>query len=216
MLRIVTHSHPALRHESYPVTQIDERLRNSVRAMFDLMYEARGIGLAANQVAIPRQFFVLNLASDPEMKEQERVFINPVIVKRNGLIEEEEGCLSFPGVYAKVKRAKRIRVKAYDLQGNEVTVDADELLGRAIQHETDHLHGKLFVDYLEDAVRAANAAKIRDIEAAYRESQARGETPDDDALRAALAAWPTLGPEAGGEPAAHAAAAEFDTPPPSL
>src|SRR5262245_10841022 len=107
--------------------------------MFDLMYEARGIGLAANQVAIPRRFFVLNLTADPEQKDQERVFINPEIVKRHAAIQEEEGCLSFPGLYGKVQRARKIRVQAYDLDGNPVELDAEELLGRAIQHETDHL-----------------------------------------------------------------------------
>ena len=105
--RIVLYPHPALRYESRPVTQIDDDLRAKVRAMFDLMYEARGIGLAANQVALPFRFFVLNLTADPEQKDQEQVFINPEIVKRHSSIEDEEGCLSFPGLYFKVKRPAR-------------------------------------------------------------------------------------------------------------
>ena len=115
MLQIVTYPHPALRYESRPVAQIDDALRATVRVMFGLMYEARGIGLAANQVGLPFRFFILNLTADPEQKDQERVFINPEIVKKHSSIEAEEGCLSFPGLYSKVRRAKKIRVQAFDL-----------------------------------------------------------------------------------------------------
>src|SRR6202012_455163 len=103
-----------------------------------------GIGLAANQVALPFRFFILNLTADPEQKEQEQVFINPEIVKRHSSIEDEEGCLSFPGLYGKVRRARKIKVQAFDLSGNPVEIDAEDLASRAIQHETDHLAGKLF------------------------------------------------------------------------
>ena len=196
VLRIVTYPHPALRYESRPVTRIDEPLRTSVKAMFDLMYESKGIGLAANQVAIPLRFFVLNLTADPEQKDQEQVFINPEIVKRHSSAEEEEGCLSFPGLYAKVKRARKVKVRAYDLNGAEITVDADDLFGRALQHETDHLDGRLFVDLLTINPKSSVATRVRDIEAAFRESQARGEYPDDDELRRQLETWPENGPTA--------------------
>jgi peptide deformylase len=196
LLRIVKHPHPALRYESRPVSQIDDQLRATVRAMFDLMYEARGIGLAANQVAVPLRFFVLNLTADPEQKDKEQVFINPEIVKRHSMVEEEEGCLSFPSLYAKVKRARRIRVVAYDLQGNEVAMDADDLYGRAIQHETDHLHGRLFVDLLDPTAQASAAPKIKEFEQSFREAQALGEYPDDDEIRRQLDAWPEHGPTA--------------------
>jgi peptide deformylase len=196
LLRIVKYPHPALRYESRPVTQIDDRLRATVRAMFDLMYEAKGIGLAANQVAVPLRFFVLNLTADPEQRDQEQVFINPEIVKRHSMVEEEEGCLSFPSLYAKVKRARKVKVAAYDLEGNEISIDADDLYGRALQHETDHLHGRLFVDLLDPAIGANVAGKIRDIEQSFRESQARGEYPDDEEIRRQLEAWPEHGPSA--------------------
>lgn len=196
MLRIVTYPHPALRYESRPVTEIDDRLRRNVRAMFDLMYEAKGIGLAANQVAIPLRFFVLNLAADPEQKDQERVFINPEIVKRHSSDEAEEGCLSFPGLYFKVKRPKKVRVRAYDLDGQEVMVEADELLARALQHETDHLLGRLFVDLLDPTLEAGVNGKIREIETLYRDEQARGDYPDDAEIRRRLDAWPEFGPSA--------------------
>jgi peptide deformylase len=182
VLRIVPYSHPALRFESSPVRQIDDTLRAQVREMFDLMYEHRGIGLAANQVALPFRFFVLNLTADPEQKEQERVFINPEIVKRHSSILEEEGCLSFPGLYAKVQRAKRIRVRAFDLDGNEVELDAEDLLSRAIQHETDHVLGRLFIDYFDAPTKVATAPRVREIELAFRRAQTEGEYPSDEEI----------------------------------
>jgi peptide deformylase len=161
------------------VTQIDDELRASVRTMFDLMYESRGIGLAANQVALPFRFFILNPTADPEQKDKEQVFINPVIVKRHSVIEDEEGCLSFPGMYFKVRRARKIRVKAFDLEGNEVDLEAEDLVSRAIQHETDHLSGKLYIDTLGVLGRHSIAGKLKEIEAKYREAQAAGEFPSD-------------------------------------
>ena len=179
MLRILPYPHPALRYESRPVTRIDDELRATAREMFDLMYAARGIGLAANQVGLPYRFFVLNLTADPEQKDQERVFINPEIIKRHSSTEEEEGCLSFPGLYAKVQRARKIKVQAFDLDGNLVEITADDLLGRAIQHETDHLSGRLFIDLLGPLARLTVMPKLREFEARYRHAQAAGEFPDD-------------------------------------
>jgi peptide deformylase len=179
---IVLHPHPALRYPSRPITRIDDELRATVRTMFDLMYEARGIGLAANQVALPYRFFVLNLTADPEKKDQERVFINPVIVKRHSSIEDEEGCLSLPGVYFKVRRARKIRVKSFDLSGQEVDLDAEDLLSRAIQHETDHLDGRLFIDDLGPLSRTSAAARLKEFDSVFREAQATGQYPSDEAL----------------------------------
>lgn len=186
MLRIVTYPHPALRYESRPVSRIDEAMRSTVRAMFDLMYSVKGIGLAANQVGLPFRFFLLNVTADPEQKDQERVFINPEIVKRHSSIEEEEGCLSFPALYGKVRRAKKIRVLAYDLEGLPVDLEAEDLLGRAIQHETDHLAGRLFIDHLSPPALATAAAKIREIEAEFRRAQAAGEYPADAEIKRQL------------------------------
>ena len=186
MQRIVLYPHPALRYESRPVTQIDDDLRAKVRAMFDLMYESRGIGLAANQVAIPYRFFVLNLTADPEQKDQERVFINPEIVKRHSSIEDEEGCLSFPGLYFKVKRARKIKLRAFDLTGNLVEVDAHDLLSRALQHETDHLSGRLYIDLIGPVAPAPVQGKLREFETNFREAQAKGEYPSDDEIKRTL------------------------------
>jgi peptide deformylase len=184
VLEIVKYPHPALRYESRPIEQIDDALRSTVRAMFDLMYEARGIGLAANQVALPFRFFILNLTADPEKKDQEQVFINPEIVKRHSSFEGEEGCLSLPGVYANVRRARRIRVRAYDLEGNPIEHDAEDLFSRAVQHETDHLDGRLFIDYLEPPDLRASEEKIREFERQYLQAQRSGAiSPDADLVR---------------------------------
>ncbi|QDV34568.1 peptide deformylase [Tautonia plasticadhaerens] len=183
MLRIVTFPHPALRHKSTPVRRIDDLVRAAVRQMFGLMYEAKGIGLAANQVALPLRFFVLNVTGDPEQPDQERVFINPEILKRESVVEEEEGCLSLPTLYGKVRRSKKIRFRAFDLQGRAIEEDVDGLLSRAIQHEHDHLDGTLITDRFDPPVRAANAAKLREIEQAFRKAQAGGLWPDDEAMQ---------------------------------
>ncbi len=187
MLRIVPYPHPALRFESRPVTNIDDSLRATVREMFALMYEANGIGLAANQVGIPLRFFILNLTADPEQPEEERVFINPEIVKRHSSEENEEGCLSLPGLYSKIRRARKIRVRGYDLEGNPIELEAEDLLGRAIQHELDHLDGRLFIDLLGPLGRNGINAKVREIEAGYRRDQAEGIYPDDESIRRQLA-----------------------------
>lgn len=173
-----------MRYESKPVTRIDAGLRAQVTEMFDLMYEARGIGLAANQVAIPFRFFILNLTADPEQREEEQVFINPDIYKRHALIEEEEGCLSFPQLYGQVKRARKIKVRAYNLKGELFEVDAEDLYSRAIQHETDHLDGRLFIDTVEKP--KGFDAKVKEIEDAFRAEQAAGAYPDDATIKKQL------------------------------
>ena len=134
------------------MTQINEDLRATVQQMFSLMYAAKGVGLAANQVALPYRFFILNITADPEQKDQELVFINPEIVKRHSSIEDEEGCLSLPGLYSKVRRAEDQGAGLQPL-GELVEYEAEDLFSRAVQHETDHLDGKLFIDYLGPLAR---------------------------------------------------------------
>src|SRR5947209_4513875 len=112
-MKILQYPHPSLRREARPLTAIDNKVFAQARQMFDLMYEQKGIGLAANQVGLPYQLTVLNLTSDPAQADQEMIWINPVIVERKGTIEGEEGCLSFPGLYQKIRRAKQIRVQGY-------------------------------------------------------------------------------------------------------
>jgi peptide deformylase len=182
VLRIVNYPHPALRYVSRPVTEIDDGLKETVRSMFELLYAAKGVGLAANQVALPFRFFVLNLTADPAQADKEQVFINPVITKRHLSVEDEEGCLSLPGIHVDVRRAKKIRFQAYDLTGKLVDYDADELFSRAVQHETDHLEGKLIIDYFEPLVLRENQAKLRELELQHRKVQAGGELAPDQLI----------------------------------
>lgn len=125
--------------------------------MFETMYDAPGIGLAATQVNVHRRFMVIDVSED---KSEPRVFINPEILTREGKQVCQEGCLSVPGIYADVTRAERIRVRAQDRNGEAYEIDADGLLAVCIQHEMDHLDGKLFVDYLSPLKRQMVKKKL--------------------------------------------------------
>lgn len=185
-MQIVRYPHPALRFKSVPITQITVELRNAVREMFDLMYAAEGIGLAANQVGLPYRFFVLNLTGKREEKDQEHVFINPEIVKRKGTQEAEEGCLSFPKLYGQVRRAGEIVVEAFDLDGRGFELEIEDLGSRAIQHETDHLDGMLFTDRLSEAARREVAPTLGDFESQYRRQQELWIFPSDQEIESEL------------------------------
>jgi len=154
MLKIINIPHPTLRHVSKPIKRVDKKLKGFVAEMFELMYESNGIGLAANQVDLPFQLFVINPTGAPDKKE-ERVLINPVVQLPKGNSEAEEGCLSIPGVYGKVVRPAEVHVMAYDLSGNKMDEVVSGTMARVIQHEYDHLQGVLFPDRMTDAARKA-------------------------------------------------------------
>ena len=162
-MQIVPYPHPALRWKSSEINKIDDTLRAYVREMFRMMYEAKGIGLAANQIGVPIRLFVANPSGEKESPEDEVVFINPVIRSRKGNAVGEEGCLSLPNLYADVARADEITVEAFDLEGQGFRMKVKELPARVIQHELDHLDGVLFIDRLEDMERAKLAAKVDDL-----------------------------------------------------
>lgn len=185
-MEIVHFPHPALRWKSSAITRIDDQLRDIVRQMFDLMYEAKGIGLAANQVALPLRVFIMNPSGDPEDAEGEMVFINPEIVSRKGSELGEEGCLSIPEVYSEVRRAKEIVVEAFDLDGQGFELTIDELPSRVIQHETDHLDGVLFTDRVSESAEKELAPALADFEAVFRRDQFEGKYPPDDEIRRQL------------------------------
>ena len=186
-MEILPYPHPALRWKSKPIVEINSDLRRIVEEMFELMYAAKGIGLAANQVGLPYRLFILNLAADPEEKEEEIVFINPEIIRRKGTTEGEEGCLSFPGMYGQVKRAAKVAIEAFNLKGECFEYALDELAARAVQHETDHLDGVLFIDRLTECSGRELAPVIADFEAQFRRWQSEGRFPSDDAIRQELA-----------------------------
>jgi len=185
-LHIVNYPHPVLRWKSKPIKSISPELVDTVRTMFDLMYEARGIGLAANQVGLPYRLFVINLTADPSETEEEFVFINPEITKRKGTTEGEEGCLSLPQLYGDVKRSEEITLEAYDLEGQLFEITLDDLAARAVQHEHDHLEGIMFPDRMVEDKRIELDAQIADFEVQFRNQQQRGEYPSDEKIRKEL------------------------------
>jgi peptide deformylase len=187
-LRIVTYPHPTLRHVSKPIKRVDTELQQTVRKMFDLMYEARGIGLAANQVDLPLRLFIVNLAANPSEGE-ELVFINPVLNFPKGSDQAEEGCLSLPGLFGPVVRPARVRVTAYNLSGQEMTADLDGLFARVVQHELDHLDGILFPDRMTPTARDAIQTPLTEFEDQFRVQREANEIPGDEAIQQRLAEW---------------------------
>lgn len=180
-LSIIPYPHPTLRYKSKPIVRVDDELRATIKKMFDLMYAAKGVGLAANQVGLPLRFFVVNELSDPA-KGKEMVFINPVLSLPKGSEKAEEGCLSLPSIYADVVRPKTIRVNAYDITGEEINFEATGLMSRIIQHETDHLDGVLFIDRLADSERAKIENEIHEMEIVFQSRRDAGGIPSDIAI----------------------------------
>ncbi len=150
LLNILKFPDPRLRTRARPVTEFDDDLRRLVADMFETMYEAPGIGLAATQVDVHKRLLVMDVSED---KSKPRVLINPEILEAEGEEEMDEGCLSVPGYYETVRRAEKVRVRAQDEHGEWQEFEADGLEAVCIQHEMDHLEGKLFVDYLSSLKR---------------------------------------------------------------
>ncbi|MEQ3724431.1 peptide deformylase [Alcanivorax sp.] len=160
-LEILEFPDPRLRTVAKPVEKVDDELRKLIDDMFETMYAAPGIGLAASQVNVHKRLLVMDLS---EEHNEPMVFINPQITPlTDELAPYEEGCLSVPGFYEKVKRAARVRINALDRDGNAFEMEADELLATCIQHEIDHLDGKLFVDYVSRLKRDRIKKKLEKI-----------------------------------------------------
>lgn len=157
ILEILHFPDPRLRKHAEPVAEVDDRIRRIVDDMFETMYAAPGIGLAATQVNIQKQIIVIDISKD---KSEPLALINPEIISLDGVEEMEEGCLSVPGYYETVQRAERIRVRALDRDGQAFELETDDLLAVCIQHEMDHLAGKLFVDYLSPLKRQRIQKKL--------------------------------------------------------
>jgi peptide deformylase len=146
-----------LRTRAQPVTKFDAELGQLIDDLFETMYAAPGIGLAATQVDVHRRVLVIDVS---EARNEPLVFINPEILSREGVEETEEGCLSVPGIFDEVKRAAKVRVRFQDRTGAVLERDLDGVLAVCIQHEMDHLEGKLFVDYLSDLKRQRIRKKL--------------------------------------------------------
>lgn len=174
VLDILEFPDPRLRTHAARVTQVDDALRRLIADMFETMYAAPGIGLAAPQVNVHKQLLVIDLSED---RSQPHVFVNPEILAREGDTETEEGCLSVPGIYERVHRAQRITVRAMDRNGVAFEMNAEGLLAVCIQHEMDHLNGKLFVDYLSDLKRTRIRTKLEKERKHPNASRERAKTP---------------------------------------
>ncbi|HJW25803.1 MAG TPA: peptide deformylase [Rhodocyclaceae bacterium] len=157
LLPILRYPDPRLKKVAAPVAKVDDSIRTLARNMAETMYEAPGIGLAATQVDVHKQLVVIDIS---ETKDQLLVLINAKILSREGAQEGEEGCLSVPGIYDRVERAERVTVQFLDLEGNEQTLAAEGLLAVCIQHELDHLNGRVFVDYLSQLKQTRIKAKL--------------------------------------------------------
>ena len=162
LLNILRYPDARLHKAAVPVTVFDDGLKKLVSDMAETMYAAPGIGLAATQVDVHKQVIVIDAS---ERRDSLIVLVNPVILEANGISDIEEGCLSVPGIYELVERAERVKVRAYDQNGHAFTLEAQGLLAVCIQHEMDHLQGKVFVEYLsqlkQQRIRAKLAKQLR-------------------------------------------------------
>ena len=167
-LQILQYPDPRLREHAAKVREMGKFLQELAARMGELMGESKGVGLAATQVGWPFKFVILNPTLEPG---KVRAFINPVILARRGRILEEEGCLSVPGVFAKVRRAEKVTVRATLPDGEPAEMEAEGLIARAWQHELDHLEGGLFVDRLAPAARIVIAPQLRQMEEEFKNKQ---------------------------------------------
>src|SRR4051812_13396651 len=178
-MKIVKYPHPALRTPARPVTAIDKDVQMAAAAMLDLMYSHEGLGLAAPQVALDVQLLVMNFEGDAERKDMEYVAINPVIVESKGSVNDREGCLSFPGLYQNVRRAKSVKGQAYNLKGELYEMACSDLPARVWQHEIDHLLGVLFIDKMGLTGKMASRRDLDKFVADFDEAKKKGTLPAD-------------------------------------
>ena len=162
---IVIYGDPVLREVSEPVEEINQEIKDLVSDMVDALNKAQGLGLAAVQVGVPKRLFILNLSAT-DISETLRVYVNPEIIETDGEIEYEEGCLSFPGIYQKIDRPEKVKIRYSDLDGNSFEQEADGMIARAILHEFDHLEGRLFIDHLSTISRSLLRGRLKKLSTA--------------------------------------------------
>jgi peptide deformylase len=187
-LEVIYYPHPTLRFVSKPIKRVDADLRRIADEMLDLMYESRGVGLAANQVDLPLRMFVANPTGEKDSGE-EFVIINPEVERPKGSESAEEGCLSIPGLHGEVVRPKTIRLSAYDIKGNPIETTVDGFLARIFLHEIDHLNGTLFIDRMNEHAVGELEAGLDELATDFRSKQSTGSIPSDEDLIARLSEW---------------------------
>ncbi|MDO4571623.1 MAG: peptide deformylase [Planctomycetia bacterium] len=179
-MTVLKYPHPVLKMTCRPLRKVDAELRKTIGEMFALMYETKGVGLAANQVGLPYRFFIMNPTGDSDKPEGERVFINPEIRLGNGKpILDEEGCLSFPTIYAKALRAPKVVVQAYNLKGEPIAEEYKGFAARIIQHEFDHLNGVAFVDRLDEDAFDNVVDDLDHLTQSFEKARQNGDIPSD-------------------------------------
>ena len=167
-LRIIRYPDPRLQQPGQPVETVDAALGALAGRMFELMAAARGVGLAAPQVGLSLRLFVACPTGDPSDR---RVYVNPTLLELSGQMDEEEGCLSVPGVTCRLKRSSRVTIEATDLSGQRFRETAEGMLARIFQHETDHLDGRLILDRMGSIARLAHRRAIKDLREQFEESR---------------------------------------------
>lgn len=176
-MKIVNYPHPALRAKCQPVTALDASVKKIAAEMLELMYRREGLGLAAPQVALDMQLICINFAGDAEKPDQEVVAINPVIVEQKGAVKDREGCLSFPGLYQDIRRAKTVKVQYYDLSGQLKEMTCSDLAARIWQHEIDHLNGVMFIDKMGIIAKIGSKKDLDQLVREFEEDVSRGLLP---------------------------------------
>ncbi len=188
-LSIISYPHPTLRFKSKPIKRVDQALKDIAHQMVELMYEADGVGLAANQVNLPLRMFVVN-DTGKRGEGEELILINPELqLPRGGNHSMEEGCLSLPGVGGEVVRPKCITLSAYDINGKPVEREVDGFLSRVLQHENDHLDGIMFFDRMTDGARHDIEGQLNVLETDFKSKQKTGSIESDEALVKGLNIW---------------------------
>ncbi|MEE2935559.1 MAG: peptide deformylase [Planctomycetota bacterium] len=187
-LSIIQYPHPTLRVCSKPIRRVDKQLRDFASQMLDLMYEAEGVGLAANQVNLPLRIFVAN-PSGERGNGEELVLINPELQRPKGNETAQEGCLSLPGIYGNVIRSKQVRLTGFDLKGNPIERTVDGFLSRVLQHENDHLNGVMFFDRMTEEAKRELDEQLLEMETVYESKQKSGGMPTPAELEQQLQTW---------------------------
>lgn len=171
-LSIIKYPHPILKKVANPIEKVDDSIRELATNMFETMYVHNGVGLAAPQVGSSIKLSVLNInTQDENKKPNELVLINPEIIHSEGEMIEEEGCLSFPGIFAKIKRFSKVKVRAYDLDEREFTIEADGLLSKVLQHEVDHLNGILILLKMSTQDKIINKKLLKELENNFKKER---------------------------------------------
>jgi peptide deformylase len=163
--RITHYPAEVLAKAAKPVEKVDDNIRQLVQKMTDIMLERKGVGLAAPQAGVPLRLFIISLDGD---RENVKVYINPTVTPNGELVEFEEGCLSVPGFFAKIRRYKKCKVTATDLDGNEFSDEAEGLYARALQHEYDHIEGMTIVNHLGQAAKIAHRKQLKKLKESHK------------------------------------------------